>query len=101
MEYLFFIAIVLALVEYRDFKAKTRYRAIESQLKRTTRLIQAQISEDKKGIHLELAKVQAALTPLDEFVRQAHQDLGEVIKEVKSQEQVGLREVPYDTVEGL
>jgi hypothetical protein len=49
VEHLFFIAIVLALIEFKEFKQNRRYKAIQAEISALATSIQVQITKQAEG----------------------------------------------------
>lgn len=102
--FLFFIAIVLGIVEWRDSANRRRYKAIEAQFKRHARQMEQRVARAQAGTDASLAKLQASLEPINEFIAKAHTDLHTIVQEYEiNGVPLGYqRKAPhFDMVEGL
>lgn len=101
MEYLLFIAIVLALVEYRKYQGTKEFRDVQEMMKSHCSLVTRAMESQRKETAEKVETLRLTILPLEEFIKQAHSDLGAIVKEQGTQERMKLQEVQYDTVEGL
>lgn len=106
MEYLLFIAIVLALIEWRDVKQNKRYEAIENQLAISNAAIVSILEKHAKKVSEDFHALSAEIRPLKEFLDKAHTDLGTIVKEyeingIPMHLQRGGKMPEFDAVEGL
>ena len=81
MEHLVFIAIVIALIEFKEFKQNRRYKAIQQGVEILRVSMEVQIS--KQGMHTEqaISALRSEITPLAEFLTKAQTDLSTIVQE--------------------
>lgn len=105
MEVLIGLAIILAVNEWRDHKAKKERKLIEAHVKRLSRQLHfvgdlaEKIEANNKAIHAHRQE----LAPIYEFLHKAHTDLETMVKEYQvNGVPLGYeRAQHFDHVEGL
>lgn len=106
MEYLLFIAIVLALIEWRDVKQNNRYHEIEKLLVDSFKRLESDASAGIENCNRQIADLKEEIAPLAEFLMKAHTDLATIVQEyelngIPLHLRRGIPEQPFDAVEGL
>lgn len=106
MEHLLFIAIVLALIEWRKVEQNKQFKAIEAQLECGLLSLRSLVDEQKKFMAKEFVLVRAEIGPSIDFLTKAHGDLGMIVKEyelngIPIHLRRGIPEQQFDAIEGL
>lgn len=106
MEHLLFIAIVLALIEWRKVEQNKQFKAIEAQIAGGQAAIKCLVDSHRASISTELALLRQEIAPFGELISKAHADLAMIVKEyelngIPIHLRRGIPEQQFDAIEGL